>query len=97
MSPASRRAAGILLIVMPTVIFGGVSLLSLLMNDPAYMQNPLRQNLFRAGHAHAGGIVDLIPYRASSLTNSFGTYKVAPEYKKRIMYYTFLYLHFLSF
>jgi CDP-diglyceride synthetase len=54
MSPASRRTAGILLIVLPTVIYGGVSILSLLINDPAYMQNPLRQNLFRAGHAHAG-------------------------------------------
>jgi len=59
MSPASRRAAGILLIVMPTVIYGGVSLLSLLMNDPAYMQNPLRQNLFRAGHAHTGVLLIL--------------------------------------
>jgi hypothetical protein len=30
---------------MPTVIYGGVSLLSLLVNDPAYMQNPLRPRL----------------------------------------------------
>jgi hypothetical protein len=59
MSPQSRRLAGILLIVMPTVIYGGVSLLSLLVNDPRYMQNPLRQNLFRAGHAHAGVLLVL--------------------------------------
>lgn len=42
------------MIVLPTVMFGGVSLLTLLINDPGYMANPLRQDLWRAGHAHAG-------------------------------------------
>jgi hypothetical protein len=59
MTPESRRLAGILLVVLPTVEFGGVSLLSLLINDPRYMQNPLRQNLWRAGHAHAGVLLIL--------------------------------------
>ena len=54
MSNESRRLAGILLIVLPTVMYGGVSLLSLLIGDPKYMDNPLRQDLWRAGHAHAG-------------------------------------------
>jgi hypothetical protein len=55
MSPESRRSAGILLVVLPTVIFGGVSILSLLISPTSgYMNNPLRQNLWRAGHAHAG-------------------------------------------
>jgi hypothetical protein len=54
MTQASRRVAGILLIVLPSVMFGGVSILSLLIADPAYMQNALRQDLWRAGHAHAG-------------------------------------------
>lgn len=55
MSPQSRRAAGMLLVVLPTVIFGGVSILSLLISpDSGYMNNPLRQDLWRAGHAHAG-------------------------------------------
>ncbi len=55
MSPASRRLAGILLVVYPTVIFGGVSLLSMLINaGSGYIDNPLRQDLWRAGHAHAG-------------------------------------------
>jgi hypothetical protein len=40
MTHESRRLAGILLIVLPTVMFGGVSLLSLLINDPAYMRIP---------------------------------------------------------
>lgn len=54
MTYESRLLAGILLIVLPTVMFGGVSILSLLVGDPGYMQNPLRQDLWRAGHAHAG-------------------------------------------
>jgi hypothetical protein len=54
MSEKSKRLAGILLLVLPTVIYGGVSILTFLINDPSYMQNPLRQDLFRAGHAHAG-------------------------------------------
>ncbi|HSQ20176.1 MAG TPA: hypothetical protein VLR92_07365 [Blastocatellia bacterium] len=55
MSSQSRRAAGILLVVLPTVIFGGVSILSFLISPQSgYMKNPLRQDLWRAGHAHAG-------------------------------------------
>jgi hypothetical protein len=51
MSYESRLLAGILLIVLPTVMIGGVSILSLLVGDPNYMENPLRQDLWRAGHA----------------------------------------------
>ena len=54
MSPQSRLVAGIVLIVVPTVEIGGASILSLLIADPAYAQNELRQDLWRAGHAHAG-------------------------------------------
>jgi hypothetical protein len=53
-SPESRRIAGILLLILPTVMFGGVSILRLLIGTPEYMANPLRQDLWRAGHAHAG-------------------------------------------
>ncbi len=59
MSPESRRVAGILLVVLPTVMLGGVSVLSLLIGDPSYLQNPLRQDLWRAGHAHAGVLLIL--------------------------------------
>ena len=55
----SLRTAGILLVVLPTVVVGGVSLLSLLIGDPAYARNPLRQDLWRAGHAHAGVLLIL--------------------------------------
>ncbi len=59
MSAASRRLAGILLILIPTVAFGGTSLLTLLINDPRYTENALRQDLWRAGHAHAGVLLIL--------------------------------------
>lgn len=59
MSPHSRLTAGILLVVMPTVVFGGASILTLLVSDPEYASNPLRQDLWRAGHAHAGVLLVL--------------------------------------
>jgi hypothetical protein len=59
MTSESRRLAGILMIVLPTAVLGGVSLLTLLINDPAYQQNELRQDLWRAGHAHAAVLLVL--------------------------------------
>ncbi len=59
LSPASRRLAGLLLVLLPTVAFGGTSLLTLLISDPDYLANPLRQDLWRAGHAHAGVLLIL--------------------------------------
>ena len=54
MSPRSRLVAGIVRVVVPTVEIGGASILSLLIGDPTYAQNDLRQDFWRAGHAHAG-------------------------------------------
>jgi hypothetical protein len=55
MSRESRLLAGILLVVLPTVMFGGLSILSFLTRGaPGYVDNPLRHDLWRAGHAHAG-------------------------------------------
>ena len=60
MSRESRRLAAILLIVFPTVVFGGASLLSMLIgNVDGYQDNPIRQDLWRAGHAHAGVLLIL--------------------------------------
>jgi hypothetical protein len=59
MASESRRLAGILLIVFPSAVFGGVSLLTLIINVPGYMENPLRQDLWRAGHAHAAVLLIL--------------------------------------
>lgn len=58
MSPSSLNTAGILLITVPAVAFGGVSLLGHIMRGiPGYMDNPVRRGLWRAGHAHAGVLV----------------------------------------
>ena len=47
------------MILMSAVVYGGASILSLLVGDPAYAQNELRQDLWRAGHAHAGVLLVL--------------------------------------
>src|ERR1700685_4115602 len=60
MTREARLMSGITLITVPTIQYGGVFLLTSLMNKGSgYMENPLRQNFFRAGHAHAGVIVIL--------------------------------------
>ncbi len=60
MTREARLMCGIILITVPTIQYGGYFLLTSLMNKGSgYMDNPLRQNFFRAGHAHAGVIVIL--------------------------------------
>src|SRR5580700_934196 len=60
MTREARTMSGIILITVPTIQYGGYFLLTSLMNKGSgYMENPLRQNFFRAGHAHAGVIVIL--------------------------------------
>jgi hypothetical protein len=47
--------AGVLLVVLPSVMYGGLTLLTLLtQRAPGIADNPLRHDLWRAGHAHAG-------------------------------------------
>ena len=58
MTHEAKLMSGIILITVPTIQYGGYFLLTSLMNkNSGYMENPLRQNFFRAGHAHAGVIV----------------------------------------
>ena len=60
MTREGRLMCGIILITVPTIQYGGYFLLTSLMNKGSgYVENPLRQNFFRAGHAHAGVIVIL--------------------------------------
>lgn len=54
-----KRLAGLLLILIPTVAFGGTSILRLIISDPAYIENQLRRDLWAAGHAHAGVLLVL--------------------------------------
>jgi hypothetical protein len=58
MTSEARLMSGITLITVPTIQYGGYFLLTSLTNrSTGYMDNALRQNFFRAGHAHAGVIV----------------------------------------
>jgi hypothetical protein len=60
MTREARLMSGIILITVPTIQYGGYFLLTSLMSkESGYMDNPLRQNFFRAGHAHAGVIMIL--------------------------------------
>jgi hypothetical protein len=47
------------LILLPAVVYGGTSILSLLIGDPGYAQNELCQDLWRAGYAHTGVLLVL--------------------------------------
>src|SRR5579872_6883958 len=61
MTRDAKLMSGIILITVPTIQYGGYFLLTSIIDNKSsgYMDNPLRQNLFRAGHAHAGVIVIL--------------------------------------
>lgn len=60
MSGASLQTAGILLITVPAVQYGGLTLLHFMRRrTPGYIENPMRRALFTAGHAHAGVLVIL--------------------------------------
>lgn len=78
MTREARLMSGIILITVPTIQYGGYFLLTSLMNkNSGYMDNPLRQNFFRAGHAHAGVIV-LLSLICQMLADSGNTTHFAP-------------------
>jgi hypothetical protein len=71
MSRESRLFAGILLVVLPSVMYGGLTLLyALTRNEPGYNDNPLRHDLWRAGHAHAGVYVIIMLFKARYFSES---------------------------
>jgi len=60
MSEESIHFAGVVLLIVPAIAFGGVRLLRAIWGrEPGYLDNPVRQSLWRAGHAHAGVLVIL--------------------------------------
>lgn len=70
MTREARVMSGIILIIVPTIQYGGTFLLTSLMNkNSGYMDNPLRQNFFRAGHAH-GGVIALLALICQMLADS---------------------------
>ena len=55
MTRQSQILAGLLLISVPSIQFGGYSLLRLVIRrEHGWEDNQLRRSLWRAGHAHAG-------------------------------------------
>jgi hypothetical protein len=57
-SNTSKLLAGVILVTVPTIEYGGSFLLGMLRRaEPDYVGNVLRHDLFRAGHAHAGVMV----------------------------------------
>ena len=60
MTSSTLQTAGILMVLLPTVAFGGASILYLWITRRSdYMKNPVRARLWAAGHAHAGVILVL--------------------------------------
>ncbi len=75
MNSEIKLMAGLIFITVPTIQYGGYFLLtSLIDKSSGYMEHALRQNFFRAGHAHAGVIVIL-----SLLAQIFVDAAVLPE------------------
>ena len=58
MTDATKLIAGILLITVPTIEYGGTFLLGLLSRGHAEFTD-FQRSMFRAGHAHAGVLVIL--------------------------------------
>ena len=57
-SNTSKLLSGIILLTVPTIEYGGsFQLLMLRRGETGHVDNALRHDLFRAGHAHAGVMV----------------------------------------
>lgn len=55
MNVSTRKTAGWLIVILPTVAYGGFSIINMIISkDAGIVDNPLRKDFFRAGHAHAG-------------------------------------------
>ncbi len=60
MTLEAKRISGIIVITIPTIMFGGYFLLELLSGQHQEMQlTEFQRSMFRAGHAHAGVLVIL--------------------------------------
>jgi len=60
MTSESRKVAGLILISMPSIIYGGYFLLSILIGEQEALElTDFQKAMFRAGHAHAGVLVIL--------------------------------------
>lgn len=60
MSPETKQMAGVILLTMPSIQFGGYFLLKVISGKhPELELTDFQKSMFRAGHAHAGVLVML--------------------------------------
>lgn len=63
LTPQARLMTGVTLLTVPTIVFGGLTVLGVVTNGEAGLPGPslsaLQASLYRAGHAHAGVLVIL--------------------------------------
>lgn len=59
MTPHARIICGIILLTVPTIIYGGYFLLTILSGRQKLLLTDFQKSMFRAGHAHAGVLVIL--------------------------------------
>ena len=64
LSQPARLMAGVTLLTVPTIVYGGLTVLGVITGNAHGLSpaggielSPLQQSLFRAGHAHAGALV----------------------------------------
>jgi len=58
MSNEARKISGFILLSVPTIIYGGCFLLTVLSGQQEHLQlTDFQKSMFRAGHAHAGVLV----------------------------------------
>lgn len=60
MTNEARKISGFIMLSVPTIIYGGYFLLTVLSGQQEHMQlTDFQKSMFRAGHAHAGVLVIL--------------------------------------
>lgn len=60
MTNEARKISGYILLTVPTIIYGGYFLLTVLSGQQEHLQlTDFQKSMFRAGHAHAGVLVIL--------------------------------------
>jgi hypothetical protein len=60
MTIESKKTSGFILVTVPTIIYGGYFLLTILSGQQEYLAlTDFQKSMFRAGHAHAGVLVIL--------------------------------------
>ena len=59
MSPDTKITCGVILLTVPTIMYGGYFLLTILSGRQKLALTDFQKSMFRAGHAHAGVLVIL--------------------------------------